>query len=324
MLLVRRMSSLAPVCREVQVPVPWGVIAAKHWTLPHHSPETLTNWVTLHGWLDNAGSFDTLAPLLLSASPAQSLLCLDYPGHGLSSHLPPGQAYHYLEALRYIKLVVGHLGLNKFGLLGHSMGAGMSSLFAATYPEMVSALVMIDLVKPVGRKTESVIDRTRQSVENQLSIEKKLLTSGNRVYKSEDEALAKLLEDATRMQGEGAVTEESARVMLRRGMRWCEEKEGFLFTRDLRHRAMSLYGFPEEYLQIFAKAIKCPHLLIKASGSPHYEDEEEINRFLDIYKKNDKFEMVTVDGSHHVHLNNPERVVPAIVKFIDKNNLSKI
>ena len=77
------------------------------------------------------------------------------------------------------------------------MGAGMSSLFAATYPEMVSALVMIDLVKPVGRKTESVIDRTRQSVENQLSIEKKLLTSGNRVYKSEDEALAKLLEDAT-------------------------------------------------------------------------------------------------------------------------------
>ena len=56
--------------------------------------------MALHGWLDNAGTWDTLAPLLLSASPHQSLLCLDYPGHGLSSHLPPGQAYHYLEALR--------------------------------------------------------------------------------------------------------------------------------------------------------------------------------------------------------------------------------
>ena len=77
------------------------------------------------------------------------------------------------------------------------MGAGMSSLFAATYPEMVSALVMIDLVKPVGRRTESVIERTRLSVDNQLSIEKKLLTSGSRVLKSEDEALARLLEDAT-------------------------------------------------------------------------------------------------------------------------------
>ena len=28
--------------------------------------------------------------------------------------------------------------------------------------------------------------------------------------------------------------------------------------------------------------------------------------------------MVTVDGSHHVHLNNPERVVPSIVSFISK------
>ena len=98
---------------------------------------------------------------------------------------------------RYIKMVVGHLGLTKFGLLGHSMGAGMSSLFAATYPEMVAALVMIDLVKPVGRKTESVVERTRLAVDNLLSIEKKIQSNTERVYKTEDEALARLLEDAT-------------------------------------------------------------------------------------------------------------------------------
>ena len=62
--------------------------------------EAVTNWVALHGWLDNAGSFDGVAPLVVSACPSQSLICLDYPGHGLSSHLPPGQAYHYLEANR--------------------------------------------------------------------------------------------------------------------------------------------------------------------------------------------------------------------------------
>ena len=46
------------------------------------------------------------------------------------------------------------------------------------------------------------------------------------------------------MQGEGAVTEESARIMLKRGLRRCEEKEGFVYTRDLRHKVYSLYGFP--------------------------------------------------------------------------------
>ena len=157
----------------------------------------MTNWIGLHGWLDNAGTWDRLAPLLVRSCPRVSLLCLDYPGHGLSSHLPPGQSYHYLEAQRYLRLVADHLGIHKFGLIGHSMGAGMSSLFAATYPEMVQALVMIDLVKPVGRSRENVVERTRLSVENQISIENKLSQPSSKVYKSEQEALDRLLEDAT-------------------------------------------------------------------------------------------------------------------------------
>ena len=40
---------------------------------------------------------------------------------------------------------------------------------------------------------------------------------------------------------------------------------------------------------------------------------------LDIYRTNPKFDMVTVPGSHHVHLNNPERVAPHINQFIAKN-----
>ena len=32
------------------------------------------------------------------------------------------------------------MGWDKFGLLGHSMGAGMSSLYAATFPEHVQVI----------------------------------------------------------------------------------------------------------------------------------------------------------------------------------------
>ena len=32
-----------------------------------------------------------LAPQLVAECPRHALLCLDYPGHGRSSHLPPGQ-----------------------------------------------------------------------------------------------------------------------------------------------------------------------------------------------------------------------------------------
>jgi pimeloyl-ACP methyl ester carboxylesterase len=42
----------------------------------------------LHGWLDNAASFNRLAPLLLEQEQQQpmEILALDFPGHGLSGH----------------------------------------------------------------------------------------------------------------------------------------------------------------------------------------------------------------------------------------------
>ena len=57
----------------------------------------------LHGWLDNAGTFEPLVPhfpkghrwvekSLRKKTPIIKfrLLCIDLPGHGMSSHIPPG------------------------------------------------------------------------------------------------------------------------------------------------------------------------------------------------------------------------------------------
>ena len=44
---------------ELKLAVPWGHIAAKAWG-SHQSPPVLC----LHGWLDNANSFDRIIPLL--------------------------------------------------------------------------------------------------------------------------------------------------------------------------------------------------------------------------------------------------------------------
>ena len=94
----------------------------------------------------------------------------------------------------------------------------------------------------------------------------------------------------------------------------------------------SLNGLSQEVLEQFAKNIKCPHLLIKvrsrekektllginlqASDSPNYENPEVLERFLEIYRRNPLFTMATVKGSHHLHLNSPERVLPPVVDFI--------
>ncbi|KAL9181849.1 hypothetical protein ACHAXT_012192 [Thalassiosira profunda] len=65
-------------------------LAARHWTniaADDARPTTTRRILCLHGWLDNAASFNRLAPLLLdSSSPPTELVALDFPGHGLSGH----------------------------------------------------------------------------------------------------------------------------------------------------------------------------------------------------------------------------------------------
>ena len=44
---------------EVRIPAPYGHIAGKAWGDPGGKPI-----IGLHGWLDNAGTFDHIAPLI--------------------------------------------------------------------------------------------------------------------------------------------------------------------------------------------------------------------------------------------------------------------
>ena len=75
----------------------------------------------------------------------------------------------------------------------YSMGGGMSFVYAVTHPEHVQRLVMLDAIKPVSRSIDSIVQRTRASVDDLLSIEKKL-ASGQTKYFTYEDALKRLLE----------------------------------------------------------------------------------------------------------------------------------
>ena len=121
-----------PPSSEFRVPVPWGVIAGQEWG---DASSEKPVWIVLHGWLENSGSFNGLAPHFRKRG--HRLLCIDLPGHGLSSHYPSGMFYNFLDSLHYIKRVAEHFGLEKFNLMGHSMGGAMCAVFSATFQEQV-------------------------------------------------------------------------------------------------------------------------------------------------------------------------------------------
>ena len=72
----------------------------------------------LHGWLDNAATFNQLAPLLKGVR----FIALDLMGHGYSDHRPPSMPYYIWDNVVDVVAVADELGLEELHLLGHSMG----------------------------------------------------------------------------------------------------------------------------------------------------------------------------------------------------------
>ncbi len=70
--------------------------------------------IALHGYLDNANSFDELAPLLRN----HRIFAMDFAGHGASNHRGPHELYAGLLDIRDVLAVADHFGWPQFHLLG--------------------------------------------------------------------------------------------------------------------------------------------------------------------------------------------------------------
>ncbi|CAG7727695.1 unnamed protein product, partial [Allacma fusca] len=85
----------SPATVDLEIPVPWGVVPARLWN--GYDPDYKKTVICLHGWKVNWGSleasFDKIVPILVDGLPNYQFLCIDYPGHGFSSHYPRGMLY---------------------------------------------------------------------------------------------------------------------------------------------------------------------------------------------------------------------------------------
>ena len=298
------------------IPVPWGSIAAVQWTL---GDGPYTDWVALHGLMDNAGTFNKIIPGLPDGI---RVTCIDLPGHGFSSKLAAGSLYHWLDHVATLQRVKDYLDLERCVLLGHSMGGWICGLYAAIMPEQVLGLISIDGIKPISRYSDGMIPRIREYFGTLEKLEKKRKEK----EMSEEEAFQKLFKGTNMLHGEGAITEDAAKCLLTRGITKSSSGAGFVFTRDTKHILKDLNGIAHEYNKEFAAGISCPHLLARASAenaaTSWGKEKEAMEEVLSIYTRNKLFTLAEVHGSHHVHLNNPERVLPHINLFVKNHQLS--
>jgi pimeloyl-ACP methyl ester carboxylesterase len=98
-----------------------------------------TEILCVHGLTANSCFWDCLAS---SLAPHHKVLAMDLRGRGLSDK--PSSGYSLGHHCRDIQSLTADLGLERFVLMGHSLGAFVSLAFAAQHPERVDRLILVD------------------------------------------------------------------------------------------------------------------------------------------------------------------------------------
>lgn len=260
--------------------------------------------LAIHGWMDNAGTFNYLAPLLRG----HAIHALDLPGHGLSDPRPDGVRYHNADFLDDIYAAMQHIAPNDgpLILLGHSLGAGLLMLIAGIFPERVKALIIIDGLGPISADPANYALDTRAALENLATY-----SASRKPISSLAQAVA-----ARRHGVAGMLSERASSALCERAL--METADGELSWRtDKRLRLNSLMRFSEAQVLSCIQAITAPCLLIVGdAGLPNTLGKNH-PRYAQRLAHFQQLQQVSLSGGHHLHLDDcPEQVAEAIVQFL--------
>ncbi|MGD8681969.1 MAG: alpha/beta hydrolase [Lysobacterales bacterium] len=280
--------------REVRLDTPLGRLAGLGWR-HDAAPRVLC----LHGWLDSAASFMPLAPLI---GPLD-LVALDLPGHGHSEHRHSSTRYHFIDYVFNIDAALDALGWEDCHLLGHSMGASIASAYAAGMPGRTRSLVLLDALGPISAPADGTAKRLRRSM-----VKNRRGPGAQRNYDSIEEMVAARLTAST-------MTEEAARLLCERSAR--RVGAHYQWRSDPMLNWISALIMTDEQALDLIRHIEAPALTVFF---------EKVSRWISPERRkarqqalaHGRFELV--EGGHHLHMEEPQRISGMIRQFILDND----
>lgn len=276
--------------KDIEINIGRMVFSGQEWGDPDGEP-----MIALHGWLDNAASFAPMAPFLKGIR----LIAVDQAGHGRSDHRSADMDYSIWNYVEDLVDIADTLGLKQFSLMGHSMGAIVSTMASAILGDRVNKAILLDGLFPMPRKAEDSPKALAAYIE-----ERKAFRKGKPVnrYRS--------LEHAVRVRclGQFPVTRDSSALLVERAL--YQDGDAWTWRTDPRLSLPSPTRFTEEQSLAFAEQMSCEaHML--------YAREGYIDALIEPHRERlQKIQFYPMPGSHHFHMDEHHEAVADIVNTV--------
>jgi len=250
--------------------------------------------LALHGWRDNCASFDFLAPHLVDGD----VVAVDMPGHGHSDFRSPDASYNIWEDIGELLAAADQLGWDRFDLIGHSRGAAVATLLAASHPNRVRRLVLIDGLFPLPVASADAPAQLAQAIADRA----RLANRPARYYDSFERAMA------PRLRGPLAVPHAAAQTLAERGV--VEDGNGWYWRLDPRLGGASDVKFSAEQGEVFIRALTCQVLLLLGEDSPFHQ----LPYIRHLAALNPLIDSRLVPGGHHCHMGEGSEEIAGLVR----------
>ncbi|CAH1390642.1 unnamed protein product [Nezara viridula] len=288
---------------EIKIPVPWGHIAGKWWGKKNIQPV-----IAVHGWQDNAGSWDPLAELM---PDDYSILAIDLPGNGRSSHLPRFQNYYFNDAVAIMRRIKRYFNWEKVDTLGHSGGSAVCFLYAAVFPEDVKSYFGIDFLIGCHADEEKKAAKIGETIDKKLKLALRDHSASNRyTWEEAKNAWIKATKDS--------LDERTAEILMKRGLDKLPDGK-YIISRDHRLKGADINLLNHQQLYVLADNANVHVRLVRGSKSRFFNGGlKYCPDILNILQKKAKsYKLYDLDGKHHLHMDIPEKIVPLLIEALN-------
>lgn len=217
--------------------------------------------VLLHGFLDLAFAFDELGRRL--AARGYRVLAADARGHGETDWVGAGGYYYFADYTIDLDGWTRALGLERFHLVGHSMGGTVATMYAGARPERVDRLVTIEGIGPPEQPVDAAPARFGRWMDGVA----RMRGRAPRPMASLDDAFGRMRDMHPRLP------ESIGRAIAARATKPSDDGAGLVWRYDPLHRTESPVPYNFALHRAFLERIEAPTLVVLGERGMRLEDE---------------------------------------------------
>ncbi len=259
--------------------------------------------VLIHGFLDQASSWRPFVRSLQKKTGQDIwIVAPDCRGHGDSDWVGRGGYYHFPDYVFDLDCIIHALGVERFNLIGHSMGGTISLLYAGAFPQKIRQLVLVEGIGPLGMNFSDAPPRMEKWITE-------LHDRGRNHFRqyTSAEAGAKQLQ-----QTNPRLSRAQALDLAHSGMKQTPAGK-WVWKFDPLHRTAAPQPFYSAQAIEFLRRIQCPVLIVDGKQSRHTQRPDKQQR-LELVR--DKQFAEIDDAGHMVHQDNPGGLGDVILQFL--------